>query len=304
MGTVVRLVIYTRDRGEADSASTRAFRIVSRLDSLFSDYRTDSQVAALSRAAGTGTGVVVSREMQEVLAQSLEWSRRTGGAFDVTVGPLSRLWRWAMRRGQLPPAQRLDSARALAGHAGLAVDTIAGTALLERSGMSLDLGGIAKGYIAQVVRDQLRDEGIPHALVDAGGDLVLGDPPPGEAGWSVEFPGGEVHLLANAAVATSGDRYQYLEVAGVRYSHILDPRTGLGVPNAPTVVVVAGEGAMADVLASALSVLDLDTGRSLVATLQGVAVRWTGRDETGSSWQTAGFPRRPQGTTSGSAPAR
>ncbi len=290
MGTAVRLVLYAPDAARAEAAAERAFALVGRLDSLFSDYRPDSEVAALARLAGGDSPMAVTPELREVLVRSAEWSRRTGGAFDVTVGPLTRLWRWGMRRGELPPAPRLDSARARSGFSGLILDTIGGTARLERSGMSLDLGGIAKGYVAQAVLDQLRAEGLSTALVDAGGDLVLGDPPPGESGWRVEFPGGETHRLANVAVATSGDRYQYLEVDGVRFSHILDPRTGLGVPDAPTVVVVASDGTTADVLASALTILDREAGRLLVDGLATVAVRWTSRRAADASWQTSEFP--------------
>lgn len=291
MGTEVRLVLYAESREGAEAAAEEGFRTVSRLDSLFSDYRTDSEIALLAGRAGTGAAVPVSDDLWEVLRVARSWSERTGGAFDVTVGPLTRLWRSAMRRGAFPDSARHEEARGRAGFGSLRLDTLAQAVELEREGMSLDLGGIAKGYVAQAVVEGLRASGVPSVLVDAGGDIALGEPPPGEEGWRIELPGGERHLFSNGAVATSGDQYQYLEYEGMRYSHVLDPRTGLGVPDAPTVVVVARDGTTADVLASALTVLAPDAGRALVESLDGVAARVIPPPGSGGGWQTDDFPR-------------
>ena len=294
LGTAVRIVLYAGDPAAARAASTAAFAVVARVDSLLSDYRDDSEIAALASEAGSGTLRTPSPELAQVLDSARVWARRTGGAFDVTVGPVTRLWRWAMRREELPDSARLNTARALVGSDGIVVDSASGGLGLARAGMSLDFGGIAKGLAAAAALDTLRGRGIDVALVDAGGDLALGRAPPGTDGWRVEFPGGEVHALAGVAVATSGDRYQYLEVDGVRYSHIVDPRTGLGVPDAPTVAVVAPGAITADVLASALSLLSPDAGRRLVDELGDVAVRWSPREPEGAAgWETSGFPWLP-----------
>lgn len=295
MATELRLVLYAPDRSAADAAAAQAFRTAARLDSLFSDYRSDSGVAALADAAGGGTALPVAPELWEVLSAGRTWAERTGGAFDVTLGPLTRIWRDAIRSGTLPEAARVAEARAASGYAGLVLESETRSVLLERPGMSLDLGGIAKGYVAQTILEGLAVRGISSALVDAGGDIALGDAPPGRDGWRVEFPGGEVHRMANRAVATSGDRYQYLEAGGERYSHILDPRTGLGISAAPTVAVVAPDATTADVLASALTVLGAEAGRALVAGLDGVAARVTHRAGEGESWETEGFPVPPRG---------
>ena len=293
MGTEVRLVLYASDQGVADGAASRAFARVARLDSLFSDYRPDSEVAKLADAAGSGEDVPVSPELLEVLVAAQMWTRRSGGAFDVAVGPLTRLWRRAIRNGELPDSARLREALGLSGSRGLVVDTARGTARLERPGMALDLGGIAKGYVARSVLDGLAADGVPTALVDAGGDLALGAPPPEEVGWRVEFPGGQVHRLASTAVATSGDQYQYLVVDGVRYSHILDPRTGLGIAASPTIVVVAEDPMTADAVASALTVMASGAGQALVSSMPGVAVRVDDPASSGESWETDGFPLPP-----------
>ena len=298
MGTGVRIVLYSDDQDAARAASVAAFAAVARVDSLLSDYRDDSEIAVLESEAGTGMLRVPSPELAQVLDSALVWASRTDGAFDVTVGPLTRLWRWAMRRGELPDSARLGAARALAGVDAIVVDSASGRVGLVRAGQSLDLGGIAKGLAAATALDTLRRRGLDVALVDAGGDLALGRAPPGTDGWRVEFPGGEVHALSGVAVATSGDRYQFLEVGGIRYSHIVDPRTGLGAPDAPTVAVVAPGAVTADVLASALSLLSVEAGRALVDELGDVAVRWATED--GAGWETPGFPRLP---TSGPTPS-
>jgi thiamine biosynthesis lipoprotein len=305
MGTTVRVVLYAPGREAADSAAAAAYRAVQRLDSLFSDYRDDSEIAELSRGAG-GEARPVSDDLWRVLESAAAWAERTDGAFTVTVGPVTRLWRWALRRGELPDPSRLSRARERARPADLVLDADRHTARLITPGMSLDLGGIAKGYAADVMLDSLRAHGLPMAFVDAGGDLALGDAPPGTDGWRVEFPGGDVHHLARTGVATSGDRYQFLEVEGVRYSHIVDPRTGLGVADSPTVVVLAADATTADVLASALSVLDPAVGLRLVEALEGVEARRTAPSavappERGpevpasGDWQTEGFPGRSGG---------
>lgn len=290
MGTTVRLVLWTEDAAEAESAAREAFRTFARLDSLFSDWRDDSEIAEVARAAGNW--VSVSPELVALLSEATAWRERTGGAFSPTIGPLTRLWRWAVRRGELPPDARLLEARRLAGFGrvtpGMTIDATRGRVRLSERGMSLDLGGIAKGWAADRVLEALRSRGIRSALVDAGGDLALGTAPPDTEGWSVEFPDASIRHLAEVAVATSGDRHQWLEVDGVRYSHILDPATGLGATDAPTVVVVARDGATADVLASAVTVMQREEIERLVVEYPGIAVSVLNAD--GTEWQTPGFP--------------
>ncbi len=293
MGTTIRLVLYAPDQGTASRWAEHSFSTFQRLDSLFSDYRADSEISALAASAGSGGAMPVSAELIEVLTLAQDWNARTEGAFDVTVGSMTQLWRWAIRRGELPDEGRLQGAREQVDASALRLDLTAGTASLALSGMSLDLGGIAKGYTAQRVLDALREGGIVHAMIDAGGDLVLGAAPPGEPGWRVEFPDGQIHYLADLAVAASGDRYQYLDVGGVRYSHILDPMTGLGIQDAPTVVVVAADGATADVLASALTVLAADPSAvdRIVGADTRISVQILPRAQGGSRMESPGFPR-------------
>ena len=181
----------------------------------------------------------------------------------MTLGPLTRLWRESRRARALPSADALASARRAAGFAHLHLDPARQTATLLRPGMALDLGGIAKGYAADAALDLLTRLGFPAAMVSASGDLALGDPPPGKRGWSIELaPFGDATatrttlVLAHAAVSTSGDAEQFVEIGGVRFSHIVDPATGLGLTRSVAVTVVARRATVADALATACSVLD------------------------------------------------
>ncbi|MGB1779010.1 MAG: FAD:protein FMN transferase [Longimicrobiales bacterium] len=264
MGTTFRIVAYADGKRRADEATDEAFAYAARLDSLFSDYRPDSEVALLARQAEAGGCVTVSGELRALLHEAQRWSERTGGLFDVTVGPLSRLWRWSARRGALPAPERVHAARAAVGFRELTVDEAERCLTFERPGMSLDLGGIAKGFAADAMLGILNRHGIEAALVDAGGDIVVGAPPPSSEGWRVVLPEGDSLRIADAAVATSGDAERHVVVDGIRYAHIVDPRTGFGVIDAPTVTVVAPDATSADVLASVLIIMNPADGQGLV----------------------------------------
>jgi thiamine biosynthesis lipoprotein len=187
-----------------------------------------------------------------------------------------RLWRRARRQHELPSEERLAQARAAVGyeHLRLGCDPQRDgetTVQLLRPGMQLDLGGIAKGYAADEALRTLSERGIDRALIDAGGDIVMSGPPPGQTGWLIGIarlePDGEptqFMRLAHRAVATSGDAWQYVVIDGVRYSHIVDPRTGLGLTRRSSVTIVAHDGITADSLATAVSVLGPEKGVTLI----------------------------------------
>ena len=160
----------------------------------------------------------------------------------------------------MPAPDALAEARRLVGWSRVELDESAQTVRLPGPGMRLDLGGIAKGYILQKALATLRDHGVTVAMIDAGGDIVAGDPPRRSGGWRIQFSAGcEVRsvevLLRNGALATSGATAQFVEIDGARYSHVMDPRTGLGLTSHRTVHVRAPDGATADAWATALGVL-------------------------------------------------
>ncbi len=185
MGASLKLVFYAPDREAANRAAQAAYAHVDRLNALFSDYEPDSELNRLSRSAPTPEPVKLSDPLWAVLERSQQLAADSDGAFDVTVGPIVRLWRRARRTRELPAPQRLEQARAAVGYRFLKLDPKDHTARLERPGMQLDLGGIAMGYTVDDVLAVLASQGIRRALVDASGDIGLGDPPPGKAGWTI-----------------------------------------------------------------------------------------------------------------------
>lgn len=277
MGTEFKIVVYTDGEASARRASRAAFDRVAFLDNTLSDYNLDSELMRLCDRAG-GPPVPVSEDLYRVLELAQSAWRRSGGAFDPTVKPVVKLWRRARRRAELPDPRDLDQARALVGAENLILDPATHSVRLAKPGMQLDLGGIAKGYAADAALATLREHGIGSALVAAAGDIVVGDPPPGAKGWRVgiasiddpEGPAERVLELAHAAVSTSGDSAQYVVIDGNRYSHIVDPRTGLGANERASVTVVAPCGAIADSTATTLYLLGPDGGLRFAASMQGV----------------------------------
>ena len=278
MGTRFKIVVYAASAKAASLASSAAFERIARLDATMSDYSATSELMLLCKQE-PGKTVAVSDDLFRVLAKSQELARRSNGAFDITVGPLVRLWRRARRTGELPDRQRLLEALESTGHRGLYLDPEAHTVRLDKKGMLLDLGGIAKGYAADEAMVVLKRHGLDRSLVAAGGDIAVGAPPPGKDGWvvgiaeldSVDAPPSQCLLLHDSAVSTSGDANQNVEIGGVRYSHIVDPRSGVALTGRSSVTVVAPDCATSDGLATAVSVLGPEEGMRLVDSTSGAA---------------------------------
>lgn len=267
MGVEARIVLYAPSADAAVAAARAAFARIALLDSLLSDYRVDSELSQLSYRAG-GPPVPISAELFFVLARAQEMARLTGGAFDATAGPVVQLWREARRTGSLPSDSARREALERTGWRHLQLDTASRTARLLRPGMRLDLGGIAKGYAADEALKVLREAGVGSALVEMGGDIVVGAPPPGSRGWRVTLADPDPAMtgadLGDAAISTSGDTEQFVVMGGERYSHVVDPSTGLGLRNRLSATVIAGDGVTADALSTALTVLGPERGRELI----------------------------------------
>ena len=271
MAVDFRIVLYANDRAQAEAAAAAAFDRVKKLNDVFSDYDAESELRRLSDRSGPGTPLKVSDDLWQVLVKAQWIAEKSDGAFDVTCGNIVRLWRRARRQKELPADDKLREARALTGNRLLRLDAAKRTAEVLKPGVRLDVGGIAKGYATQAALDVLRQHGLAAAMVEAGGDLVVGDPPPGKAGWRIGIapskPGGPPRFyltVARTAVATSGDLWQFVVIDGVRYSHIVDPRTGVGLTERLHVSVIHPDGPTADALSTAVSVLGVEKGLKLV----------------------------------------
>ena len=260
MGVQFRLVIYTDDDNLAQRASVACRELLEKLEQASSDYRADSEIRRLCGSAPHPEPVKVSPELCELFELSRRVSNRSQGAFDVTVGPIVQLWRVARKARKLPADENLRAALALCGGDKVAVNPDAGTVALSNRDMRIDFGGIGKGFAADKLLSLLSGLGIQSALVDASGDIAVSQAPPGRDAWRVEVARlddesqRQTLNLVNAAVATSGDAFQVLELDGKRYSHIVDPRTGQAVEGRRSVTVIAPTAAEADAFASAINV--------------------------------------------------
>lgn len=271
MGTLFRIKLYAPDEATAEHAFRAAFARIAALDDILSDYKPTSELNRICKSA-VGRPAKVSDDLLRVLAASQQLATDTGGEFDVTLGPVIRLWRQARKDGRVPDTAELARASTYCGYRKLHVYPATHTVKLDKAGMQLDLGGIAKGYAADEALTVLSRFGIQSALVAASGDLAFSNAPPGRRGWSIGIdsfdranaPFTRVLQLSNAAVSTSGDTEQHLDAGGQRYSHIIDPKTDMGLTKGITVTIVARHGIEADGLATAVGIIGAPKGLQLV----------------------------------------
>ena len=257
MGTLVTITLYADSDDQAQRGFTAAFDRIAKLDAILSDYRPESELSRVCDSAAA-----LSPDLRAVLLHAQRLAERTDGAFDITAGPLTRLWRQARAAKRVVSQEEIQQALGRSGHRKLAMTPNGSHARCLTKGMQLDAGGIAKGYAADEALALLTRLGIRSALVAVSGDIAMSAPPPGHAGWRIQVQN-SVLSLANAAVSTSGDEFQFTEIDGVRYSHILDPRSGMPLRDARTISVIASSGMEADGLATALSVLGPAGGKRL-----------------------------------------
>jgi thiamine biosynthesis lipoprotein len=276
MGSAYAIVAYGGDANALPATVQAAFDEVDRIDRLMSHYKADSPLSRINREASGGP-VPVEAELFDFIAEALRYSRESDGAFDVTVGPLMKTWGFFRGEGRLPTEDELREVRQRIGYRHLVLDAAARTIRFGRPGMELDLGGIAKGYAVDRAVAVLRGKGVLAALVSAGGSTVYGlGAPPGARAWDVEIQD-PVHArkaaltvpLRNRALSVSGSYEKSFEVDGVRYSHIMDPRTGRPVQGLLSVAVLTSDGTAGDALDNVLFVQGVDAGRATVERLPG-----------------------------------
>lgn len=272
MGTLFRIKLYAADQAQADKAFRAAFARIAQIDSELSDYQPASELNRLSSRA-VQQPLPVSDDLWKVVEASERLSRETGGVFDITIGPLTHLWRQARKANRVPEEAAIKAARSKCGYTKLRLDPLRRTIQFTEPGMQLDVGAIGKGYAADEALAAVRTLGVSSALIAASGDLAFSDSPPGEAGWKISVdslddahqPFTRILLLQNCAVSTSGSSEQHLDTGGVRYSHIVDPDTGWGLTKNLTATVIAPHGMESDSLATAVSLLGVSRGLALVA---------------------------------------
>ncbi|HKG67973.1 MAG TPA: FAD:protein FMN transferase [Segetibacter sp.] len=280
MGSPFNIIIYSLDSAKAENAALAAFRMIDTLNEIYSDYLPNSELNRLCATSGTGKWVKVSEPLFTILKKAYRAGIISLGSFDVTMSPVIRLWRTARKEKKLPDKDSLMAAKQRVSYKYIELNTDDRSIRLQKAGMQLDLGGIAKGETAQRAYTRLCELGFPYSLLDAGGDIVAGDVPPQVEGWKVAINLPETEelmnqqlLLRNKAVTTSGDLYQYLELNGVRYSHIIDPATGWALTNSRNVTVIADNGADADWLTKACSILPIKKALNLIEKMPSTEVQ-------------------------------
>jgi thiamine biosynthesis lipoprotein len=281
MAVPFRVTVYAPDAETARSGAEAAFARVAALNVVLSDYDSDSELSRLSASSGTGQRFPVGGDLWRVLERAEHFAVRSGGAFDISVGPLVNLWRAARRKNTLPPADRIAEALTRVGYRSMILYPQTRSASLQVPRMRLDAGGIAKGFAAQEAVEVLKARGLERCMVEGGGDVAFGAPPPGRNGWRIESgaldhprsPPAQVLELAHCAIATSGDLYQRVTIGGVRYSHIVNPWTGVGLTDHSLVTVVAPSGLDADALSKVVAVLGPEVGIPIVEEIAGAHAR-------------------------------
>ena len=290
MGTVFEIEAYGQDAERTAAAVGEAFAAIRRADELLSDYRDDSELSRLNRDGAKGL-VPLSADLFAVLQKSVEYSRFTGGAFDITVGPAVDAWRRASKEGHMPVGAERSRWLSLVGHSLLRLDESQRAARFARPGMRVDLGGIGKGWAVDRAAEILRRRGIERALISAGTSSIYAlGAPPGQAAWKVAIrhPQREddhlaVVLLRDESLSTSASYEQTHDVAGKMYSHILDPRTGWPVEAMWSSTVIAREATESDALSTAAFVLGLERAEAMLRE-RGLAAVLAGRDGAGRAW--------------------
>lgn len=292
MGTLFRVVLYAQSRSVAEAAASAAFARLDDLNARMSDYDPHSELSQLSQQSAGAVPtpwIQIAPDLAVVLARASEIGALSDGAFDVTCGSATRLWRRAIREGELPSQESLDLALQSIDWRAVELSADRTRARFTRRGVRLDLGGIAKGYAIDQMLRALADRGVHSALVVGGGDVLVGDAPPGQTGWRIELSpvtraqsSARTWLsLKHAAVSTSGDLYRSAVIGGLRYSHIVDPHTGMGLTTQCGASVVASDGMTADALATAATVLGTQACDRLWARFEGCDFRVVAQTDQG-----------------------
>ncbi len=273
MGTIYTVVAYGRDPAFLSEVVGEAFDEIDRLDAQMSNYKPDSELSAINRDAAQ-RDVTVSPNLFQLIQYSLSASAESGGDFDITVGPLMKLWGFFRGQGRLPVASEIAKVEKTIGYQHVHLDAARRTIRFDESGVELDLGGIGKGYAVDQAVEILRSNGVAAALVSSGGSSIyaLGSPP-GERGWKItvrdpfrQYKAADVLRLRNFALSTSGNYEKFFEIDGKIYCHIMDPHTGWPVQGMLSTVAAVPTGVETEALTKIFFVGGVEKSRRYLAT--------------------------------------
>jgi len=281
MGTVFTIYLYARDSLQAECLFEVAFEEIDRLDQTLSNYRATSELSRINRLAAREP-VTTDPEVFGLLESALDFSERSDGAFDITVGPLMRAWGFFRGQGRLPLNEELRSAAETVGFHSVLLDAPTRTVKFAVPGVELDLGAIGKGHAVDRVAEVLRESGVESALIDAGSSTLhaLGAPP-GKNGWTVRIPNPGYRertlstvLLRDESLSTSGSSEQFFEFQGRRYCHVMDPRTAKPVEGVLQATLIANDSTTTDALSNAIFVLGHEEGKDMLGNIPHARALW------------------------------
>jgi thiamine biosynthesis lipoprotein len=300
LSTYVTLSVSAGRKEAAQQGIDAGFNRIEALNKVLNAHDKSSELSKLNAAGGEP--VKVSPDLLRAIQDGLEWQERTEGAFDIAIAPLLALWKTCAAENRLPEQKDLDQVRKLMDTSGIRIDPSTSTVTLPKD-FHLDLGGLGKGFCADETERILKEIGVHDALIAIGGDVrAMGSRPLGMS-WRVgvqdpRAPNNPAAILtvmelSDKSVSTSGNYQRYVEIDGKRYSHIVDPRTGLPADNVPSVTVIGPDTVTTDILGTALSVLGIEEGLKLVEGLPGVEALFILFDDSGEPQLTrsSGFSR-------------
>ncbi|WP_238808461.1 FAD:protein FMN transferase [Emticicia aquatica] len=263
-----RIILYAHDSSTAINASQKAFIKLDELNLALSDYREDSEINRLCQKSGTGEFIKVSNDLWQILKESVKAEKLSKGYFDITIGPMTQLWRRMKRQKQLPSQHQIDEARAKIGIKNIIFNSKNQSIQLTKKGMRIDFGGIGKGFAEDEMMKILEQNGVKSAMIEAGGNILISDSPTDTPkGWEIIIKKQKFYLK-NCGVSTSGDAFQFVEIDGNKYAHILDPKTGLGFSQPHQISVIATNGTTSDWLSTALYLMNKKEGEKLAKQLR------------------------------------
>ena len=302
MGATVSITVLAESRAAGAAHLTAAFDRLSLLERAMSATLPDSELSRVNARAARAP-VEVSERLFRAIGAGVAWHERTGGAFDITVSPLLALWRRSAQANRLPTRAELAAARGLLGADGIELDAGRRSVRFPAEGMRIHLGGLGKGFCADEVAALLRERGVRNAIIRVAGDIYTLGRRRGGLPWRVgvqdprqpDSPEAMLTVLelSDMAVSTSGNYQRFVTIDGRRYSHIIDPRTGLAADDVPGVTVIGETTLSTDILGTALSVLGVSDGLRLIESLPGVEAMFVGFAEDGALRLTrsSGFSR-------------
>ena len=304
MGTFAEISVYSSDEKNTGKAIDAALDEIERMDSIMSNYKNKSELSILNKTAAKSP-VQCSKELLDVIEQSLYYSKLSEGAFDITVSPIVALWGFFDEKVRIPSGKDIEKLLPAVSHENIVINKDdnqgIGTVFFKNTKTQIDLGGIGKGYAVDKALNVIKKLGIYNACINLGGNIYVLGAPDGKDAWriGIQHPRNKDEILGyleliNEATATSGDYERFIEIKGKRYSHIINPRTGQPVSGTIAVVIVAPTGTAVDALSTSVFVLGHERGLKLISKIPDAdaMIAYEGKDGKIMIDMTPGFEKK------------